>query len=115
MTIFISLHADEGTVVIASVLFTTLQSFLPSTSLTRYIHTYNLIHNNIKLVIYSTSGEVQSLIISSQIAMEREDGKMITPVEGSPVTINFQFKLVGLFPRSVILTACNDFPYLRKI
>ena len=39
-------------------------------------------------------GEVQSLVISSQIAVMGKGGKMSNLVEDSPVIINFQFQLV---------------------
>ena len=39
-------------------------------------------------------GEVQSLVISSQIAVMGKGGKMSNLVEDSPIIINFQFQLV---------------------
>ena len=40
-------------------------------------------------------GEVQSLVISSQISFMGKNGKMSNLVEDSPVIINFQFQLVN--------------------
>ena len=40
------------------------------------------------------SGEVQSLIISSQVAPVGKDGKMTNLMEDSPVIIDFEFQLV---------------------
>jgi hypothetical protein len=67
--------AGQGSVVVASVLFTTLQSFLPTSSSER------------------VGGEPASLVISSQIAGGGQGVQMTRSAE-NPVTINFQFPAV---------------------
>ena len=90
-------NADQGSqsVVVASVLFATLQSFLPSNSSGRHVNIFlialcKLCNDS----LCSDLGETQSLIISTQIAAD--DGKVTTDDKSQQgaVLIGFSFPTV---------------------
>ena len=111
--------------VVASVLFTTLQAFLPSSSSGRYIHaitSYSSCKADYQTCLYffasvRVKGEAQSLVISSQVASVGKDGKMTNLMEDNPVIINFEFQLVCdmLLLNSCIRTCILVYMYMIHI
>ena len=102
----INCNADQGSqsLVVASVLFATLQSFLPSNSSGRYVNIFLIALSKFcNDLLCSDLGETQSLIISTQIAAD--DGKVTTndQSEQGAVLIGFSFPTVPAVSKNAIL------------